>query len=119
MIRHPVPTSARRRKRANSSFHEVLVNSAFWHRKRVLVTGGCGFVGRWVCRALRPAEVDLHILDLAPSAHLEEKHTFHRTDMRNLAATSELIGSVKPAADHSPGRAAGRRLVARQSRGRL
>lgn len=74
------------------------MNSAFWHRKRVLVTGGCGFVGRWVCRALAPAEVDLHILDLAPSTHLEEKHTFHRTDMRNLAATSELIGTVKPAA---------------------
>ena len=74
------------------------MNSAFWHRKRVLVTGGCGFVGRWVCRALAPAEVDLHILDLAPSTHLEQKQTFHRTDMRNLTATSELIGSLKPAA---------------------
>ncbi len=72
------------------------MNSAFWHKKRVLVTGGCGFVGRWVCRALRPAEVDLHILDLAPSPHFEEKHTFHRTDLRNLAATSDLIASVKP-----------------------
>jgi CDP-glucose 4,6-dehydratase len=74
------------------------VNSAFWNRKRVLVTGGCGFVGRWVARALGTAQVDLHVLDLAPSAHLEQKHTFHRTDLRNLAATSELIGSLKPAA---------------------
>ncbi len=74
------------------------MNSAFWHRKRVLVTGGCGFVGRWVCRALRTADVDLHILDLAPSSHLDVKHTFHRTDLRDLAATSELIGSMKPAA---------------------
>ncbi len=74
------------------------MNSAFWHHKRVLVTGGCGFVGRWVCRALAPAQIDLHILDLAPSTHLEEKHTFHRTDLRDLPATTELIGTLKPAA---------------------
>ena len=74
-----------------------MVNSAFWHRKRILITGGCGFVGRWVARALRPAEVDLHILDLAPSSHLEEKHTFHRTDLRDLAATRELIKAIQPA----------------------
>lgn len=73
------------------------MNSDFWHKKRVLVTGGCGFVGRWVCRALAPAEVDLHILDLAPSPHFEQKHSFHRTDLRNLAATTELIASLKPA----------------------
>lgn len=72
------------------------MNSEFWHKKRVLVTGGCGFVGRWVCRALTPAEVDLHILDLAPSPHFDSKHTFHRTDLRNLVATTELITSLKP-----------------------
>lgn len=74
------------------------MNSAFWQRKKVLITGGCGFVGRWVCRALRPAEVDLHILDLAPSSHLEEKHTFHRTDLRDLTATTKLIADLQPAA---------------------
>lgn len=72
------------------------MNRNFWQGKRVLVTGGCGFVGRWVCRALRPAEVDLHILDLAPSAHLQEKHTFHKTDLRDLKATTALIGQMKP-----------------------
>jgi CDP-glucose 4,6-dehydratase len=74
------------------------VDPKFWHRKRVLVTGGCGFVGRWVCRALRPAEVELHILDLAPSAHLEEQHAFHHTDLRDLAATGALIDELKPSA---------------------
>lgn len=73
------------------------MNSSFWHRKRVLITGGCGFVGRWVCRALKPAEVELHILDLAPSEHLEERHTFHRTDLRDLAAATALIEELKPA----------------------
>lgn len=74
------------------------MNLKFWNRKRVLVTGGCGFVGRWVCRALRPAEVDLHILDLAPSAHLQDQHTFHRTDMRDLAAVGRLLDAVEPSA---------------------
>ena len=74
------------------------MNSKFWHRKRVLVTGGYGFVGRWVCRALATAEVDLHVVDLAPSARFAEKNVFHRTDLRNLAATTELLGELKPAA---------------------
>jgi nucleoside-diphosphate-sugar epimerase len=74
------------------------VNSEFWLRKRVLVTGGVGFVGRWVSRALATAEVELHILDLAPSSRLEIPHTFHRTDLRDLEATSRLLREVKPAA---------------------
>ena len=74
------------------------MNRDFWHGKRVLVTGGCGFVGRWLCRALHAAEVELHILDLAPSTHLEAKHTFHRTDMRDLEATGRLLAEVRPAA---------------------
>jgi CDP-glucose 4,6-dehydratase len=72
------------------------VNSKFWAGKRVLVTGGCGFVGRWVCRALQPASVDLHILDLAPAKGFEIAHTFHKTDLRDLAATSTMIAQVKP-----------------------
>ncbi len=74
------------------------MNRDFWHGKRVLVTGGCGFVGRWLCRALRPAEVDLHILDLAPSAHLDVPHTFHQTDLRDLKATGQMLADVQPAA---------------------
>jgi CDP-glucose 4,6-dehydratase len=74
------------------------VNSQFWLRKRVLITGGCGFVGRWVARALAPAEVDLHILDLSPTTRLEVPHQFHRTDLRDLSATTELLATIEPAA---------------------
>ncbi len=73
------------------------MNQTYWHRKRVLITGGYGFVGRWVCRALAPAEVELHIVDLAPSPRLKIRHTFHETDLRDLAATSELVGNLNPA----------------------
>ncbi len=74
------------------------MNRKFWQGKRVLVTGGCGFVGRWLCRALKPAEVDLHILDLAPSEQLDVPHTFHRTDLRDLEATEGMLADVRPAA---------------------
>lgn len=74
------------------------MNRTFWNRKRVLITGGYGFVGRWVCRALAPAEVELHIVDLVPNSAVEIQHTFHQTDLRDLAATSGLVGSLRPAA---------------------
>jgi CDP-glucose 4,6-dehydratase len=62
----------------------------------VLVTGGSGFVGRWVGRLLRTADVDLHILDLAQPKQFEEKYTFHRTDLRDLAATEHMLAEVNP-----------------------
>jgi CDP-glucose 4,6-dehydratase len=72
------------------------MNSEFWNRKRVLVTGGYGFVGRWLCRLLQTAEVDLHILDLAPSHTFEARHYFHQTDMRQLPALIAMLDEVQP-----------------------
>lgn len=72
------------------------MNATFWHRKRVLVTGGCGFVGRWVCRTLRPAEAELHVVDLAASDKLDVPHAFHQTDLRDLAAIGRLVDEVRP-----------------------
>ncbi len=69
---------------------------SFWNKKRVLITGGSGFVGRWVGRALAPAGAELHILDLAPPAKYEIPFTFHRADLRELAATRRLIDDVEP-----------------------
>ena len=72
------------------------MDKAFWNGKRVLVTGGSGFVGRWLCRALRTADVDLRILDLAPPRNFEEQYQFHQADLRNLAATSKMLEDVAP-----------------------
>ncbi|HTU27234.1 MAG TPA: NAD-dependent epimerase/dehydratase family protein [Pirellulales bacterium] len=69
----------------------------FWRKKRVLVTGGSGFVGRWVGRALAPAEAELHVLDLAPPKQFEVAHQYHKADMRDLAAVGALLDGVKPA----------------------
>jgi CDP-glucose 4,6-dehydratase len=69
----------------------------FWTKKRVLITGGSGFVGRWVGRALEPAKADLHILDLAPPKSYEVPHQFHVTDMRDRKATAALLERIRPA----------------------
>jgi len=72
------------------------MNREFWNRKRVLVTGGVGFIGRWVGRALLPVGVDLHIVDMQPMRAGDVPHTFHRTDLRQLAAVGELLTAVAP-----------------------
>lgn len=73
------------------------MNQSFWKDKRVLVTGGAGFVGRWLCRALLPARADIHLLDLAPSTGLESSVALHRADLCNLEATRKLFADLRPA----------------------
>ncbi len=72
------------------------MNIDFYRGKRVLITGGSGFVGRWVSRALQPAEAAIHILDLAPPKQFELPFEFHLTDLRDLAATEKLLQSTRP-----------------------
>jgi CDP-glucose 4,6-dehydratase len=69
---------------------------SFWNKKQVLITGGSGFVGRWVGRALAPRGAELQILDLAPPAGYEVRHRFHRADLRDLAATRRLLDESRP-----------------------
>jgi CDP-glucose 4,6-dehydratase len=69
---------------------------SFWNGKRVLITGGSGFVGRWVGRALQPSRAELHILDLAPPQAFEVPFAFHRVDLRDLMAAQRLLKEVRP-----------------------
>lgn len=72
------------------------MNLDFWRNKRVLITGGVGFIGRWVGRVLLPAECELHIVDLQPMRATDVPHRFHHADLRRLDACRELLTQVSP-----------------------
>ena len=93
-----------------------MVNDRFWKNKRVLVTGGSGFVGRWVGRALVAAGADFHILDIVPPQDFSEPFTLHRADLRNLDAVARLLERDAAGGHHSSGRPAGSVGVARSAR---
>lgn len=69
---------------------------SFWQDKRVLVTGGAGFVGRWVGRALDERKAKLHILDLKRPERYEIPFEFHEADLRDLSAAMALVERVRP-----------------------
>ncbi len=69
----------------------------FWQQKRVLVTGGAGFVGRWLVRELNLRHAEAHIVDLAPPRNFDTSHGFHAADLRDLAAVERLLSELQPA----------------------
>lgn len=73
------------------------MNDKFWKNKRVLVTGGSGFVGRWVGRALVAAGAEFRILDIVPPKGFSEPFTLHRADLRDLDAVARLLEETRPA----------------------
>ena len=78
-----------------------MVNVTFWKNKRVLVTGGSGFVGRWVGRrGSWPPAPDLHILDIVPPKDFSEPFTLHRADLRDLACRPPRLLSRDAASGH-------------------
>ena len=74
--------------------------SAFYHGRRVLVTGGLGFIGSNLARRLVELGADVAVLDsLIPDYGgnlfnidgLESRVTLHVTDMRQAAAIPDVI----------------------------
>ena len=72
------------------------LNETTWKDKRVLVTGGAGFVGRWLCKALQLAGAEIHLLDMATPGQSENSLIFHRTDLCNLEATHQFLAELRP-----------------------
>jgi nucleoside-diphosphate-sugar epimerase len=70
--------------------------------KRVLVTGGGGFVGRAAVGALVRAGYEVHVADLVPAADeaLLASRTvqLHAVDLLDAAATTKLVADVSPTA---------------------
>jgi nucleoside-diphosphate-sugar epimerase len=69
-------------------------------RRRVLVTGAGGFIGRWSLAALREREFDVHAVFSPRHAGMQRPPlagaTAHHADLLNPAAIDALIAAVRP-----------------------
>jgi CDP-glucose 4,6-dehydratase len=72
------------------------MNPDFWKGKKVLVTGGSGFLGRWLVRALLAGGAEIHVLDVAASAASPADYIFHGSDLLDLSATTKTLAALKP-----------------------
>ncbi len=63
--------------------------------RRVLVTGGSGFVGRAALGPLAARGYEVHVADVRPPP-LRDGVVFHRVDLLDRAATSSLLDIIRP-----------------------
>lgn len=67
-----------------------------WRGRRVLITGGTGFVGRHVVGRGQRAGVELHVVARTPVRDAPWHQ--HQIDLRDRRRVSELVASIKPEA---------------------
>ncbi|MCU1267796.1 MAG: sugar dehydratase [Acidobacteria bacterium] len=72
------------------------MNKEFWQSKIVLVTGGSGFVGRWLVRSLLSAGCQVHVLDLAPPSAATVEYSYHQVTLLDLTATEKVLEHLQP-----------------------
>jgi CDP-glucose 4,6-dehydratase len=80
------------------------VDAAFWHGKRVLLTGHTGFKGSWLSIWLQSLGADLHGFALTPptqpslfeEAQVARGMASHIGDIRDLESVMRLLKAVQP-----------------------
>lgn len=91
--------------------------------KRVLVTGGRGFLGSHLCRALVALGAEVHAVGRTPPPEPTKNPHWHAGDLSNLTVVETVLRAARPAVVfHLAGDAVGSRdlkLVARSVQGEL
>lgn len=67
--------------------------------KKVLVTGGSGFVGRAVLKALSASEVEIHVIsrgDVIKDLTNETKISIHQLSLLEFSRVSQIIREIQP-----------------------
>ena len=64
----------------------------------VLVTGGCGFVGFHVVKALRDDKIwpEVHVVSRNPSRNRQEEVTYHAGDVTSPEQIQKLLAEIQP-----------------------
>jgi nucleoside-diphosphate-sugar epimerase len=68
----------------------------FWRGKRVMVTGGNGFLGKYVVRKLRERGAQVLVADMDPSATLMDPSARLRVDLRRLGDIRRALSEGRP-----------------------
>jgi nucleoside-diphosphate-sugar epimerase len=64
--------------------------------KRVLITGGGGFIGQRCLPLLEALEYEVHAVSRAPRAGKTQRVTWHNADVLEKTAVAELVAHVRP-----------------------
>jgi CDP-glucose 4,6-dehydratase len=74
--------------------------SFFWKRRRVLATGGAGFIGSWLVKKLLELGANVLVLDLKKESPildgLAKKPKFLKADVRNFSTVQEVFRRFQP-----------------------
>lgn len=65
--------------------------------KKVMVTGGLGFIGRHTLQPLRERGYEVHVISSRPITHSPKDFQVHQADLMNSATHDSLMKAIRPA----------------------
>ena len=64
--------------------------------KSILVTGGSGFIGSWLCRRLTACGATLHVISRRPERRVDGHGRWWQADLRDFQAIQKVVRAVEP-----------------------
>jgi UDP-glucose 4-epimerase len=64
--------------------------------KRIVITGGTGYVGNLLTRKLREAEAELYVFDIIPPRERIQEVTYNNVNLLEYDLLNKLIKQIKP-----------------------